>query len=122
MAKEIFVAKPDELSEGQKRIVPNGGSEIGVYRWKGRLFAYQNLCGHQGGPACEGVTIAKVEDVIAEDRTHQGMRFNEDDMHIVCPWHGWEYHLETGVHAADPTFRLRKYDVVEREDGIYVLA
>jgi len=54
--------------------------------------------------------------------TYQGMRFNHDEMHIVCPWHGWEYDLETGVMVADRTFRLRKYDVVEKEDGIYVLA
>ena len=122
MAKEIFVAKSDDLPDGERKIVPNGNSEIGVYRVKGRLYAYQNLCAHQGGPACEGLLMAKVEEVIAEDKTYHGMRFNHDEMHIVCPWHGWEYDLETGVMVADRTFRLRKYDVVEKEDGIYVLA
>ena len=122
MAKEIFVAKSDDLPDCERKIVPNGNSEIGVYRVRGRLFAYQNLCAHQGGPACEGLLMAKVEEVIAEDKTYQGMRFNHDEMHIVCPWHGWEYDLESGVMVADPTFRLRKYDVVEKEDGIYVLA
>ena len=48
-------------------------------------------------------------------------RFNHDEMHIVCPWHGWEYDLETGEMVADRKFRLRKYDVEEREDGVYVL-
>ena len=122
MAKEIFVAKSDDLPDGERKIVPNGNSEIGVYRVRGRLFAYQTLCAHQGGPACEGLLMAKVEEVIAEDKTYQGMRFNHDEMHIVCPWHGWEYDLESGVMVADPTFRMRKYDVVEKEDGIYVLA
>jgi nitrite reductase (NADH) small subunit len=119
---ELFVAKSGELKDGERKIVPHGGSEIGVYRVKGELYAYQNLCGHQGGPACEGLLMAKVEEVIAPDRTYQGMRFNHEEMHIVCPWHGWEYDLVTGVMVADKKFRLRKYDVVEKDGGVYVLA
>jgi len=119
--KDLFVAKSDDLTDGDRKIVPNGNSEIGVYRVKGELYAYMNLCAHQGGPACEGLLMAKVEEVIADDKTYQGMRFNHDEMHIVCPWHGWEYDLETGEMVADRKFRLRKYDVEEREDGVYVL-
>ena len=119
--KEIFVAKSSELGEGDRRIIPNGNSEIGVFRIKGDLVAYLNLCGHQGGPVCEGLLMAKVEEIIADDKTYQGMRFNHDEMHIVCPWHGWEYDLETGVMVADKTFRLRKYEVFEREEEIYVV-
>lgn len=121
MPKEIFVARSADLPDGQRKIVPHGGSEIGVFRVKGRLHAYLNLCSHQGGPACEGLIMAKVEDVIAEDRTYQGMRFNHDELHIVCPWHGWEYDLETGEMVADRKFKLRRFEVVEREDEIYVL-
>ncbi len=119
--KDLFVAKSDDLPDGERKIVPNGNSEIGVYRVKGELYAYMNLCAHQGGPACEGLLMAKVEEVIADDKTYQGMRFNHDEMHIVCPWHGWEYDLATGEMVADRKFRLRKYDVEEREDGVYVL-
>ena len=120
MAKELFVSKSDELADGDRKIVPNGNYEIGVYRVNGELFAYQNVCPHQGGPACEGLLMAKVEEVIAEDKTYQGMTFNHDEMHIVCPWHGWEFDLATGDMVADRKFRLKKYDVVEKEDGILV--
>lgn len=119
--KEIFVAKSSELGEGDRRIIPNGNSEIGVFRIKGELVAYLNLCGHQGGPACEGLIMAKVEEVIAEDKTYQGMRFNHDEMHVVCPWHGWEYDLATGEMVADRKFKLRRYEVVEKGDEVYVL-
>ena len=119
--KELFVAKASDLDEGDRRIVPNGNSEIGVFRVKGALYAYQNLCGHQGGPACEGLLMAKVEEVIAEDKTYQGMRFNHDEMHIVCPWHGWEYDLATGEMVADRKYKLKSYEVVEKGDDIYVL-
>ena len=88
---------------------------------KGNWYAYQNLCAHQGGPACEGLLMAKVEEVIADDKTFQGMRFNHDEMHIVCPWHGWEYDIATGEMVADRNFRLRKYEVDIRGDEVYVL-
>ena len=77
---------------------------------------------HQGGPVCEGLVMPQVEEVIAPDRTYQGMRFNYDQWHIVCPWHGWEYDLQTGEMVADRRFRLRKYPVVERGGEIYVIA
>ncbi|MGE0745979.1 MAG: Rieske (2Fe-2S) protein [Rhodospirillales bacterium] len=122
MAKtEMLICKSAELKDGDRKIVPNGKHEIGVYRVQGKLYAYQNLCNHQGGPACEGLLMAKVEEVIAEDKTYQGMRFNHDEMHIVCPWHGWEYDLATGEMVADRKFRLKKYDVVEKGDAVYVL-
>ena len=122
MAKELFVAKTSDLPDGERKIVPNGNSEIGVYRVKGELFAYSNLCPHQGGPACEGLLMAQVEEVIADDKTHQGMRFNHDEMHIVCPWHGWEFKMEDGVACGDPMWKLRKFDVEIRGDDVYVTA
>ena len=100
--KEILVGKTSEFAEGNKKIIPNGQSEIGVYFVKGNWYAYQNLCAHQGGPACEGLLIAKVEEVIADDKTFQGMTFNHDEMHIVCPWHGWEHDLSL-IHISEPT-------------------
>ena len=82
MAKELYVSKADDLKDGDRKIVPNGNYEIGVYRVNGNLFAYQNVCPHQGGPACEGLLMAKVEEVIAEDKTYQGMTFNLSLIHI----------------------------------------
>ena len=64
MAKELLVGKTSEFEDGGKKIIPNGKSEIGVYLIKGEWFAYQNLCPHQGGPACEGLLMAKVEEII----------------------------------------------------------
>ncbi|MBI3969276.1 MAG: Rieske (2Fe-2S) protein [Chloroflexi bacterium] len=119
--RTVFVAKSADFDDGARRIVESGSLEIGVFRRNGALYAYSNLCPHQGGPACEGLVIHKVEDVIAPDRTHQGQRFSETELHIVCPWHGWEYDLETGSCVADRRYRLKKYDVVERDGEIHVV-
>ena len=47
--KELFVAKQADLPDGERKIVPNGNYEIGVYRVNGELHAYRNVCPHQGG-------------------------------------------------------------------------
>lgn len=117
---ELFVCRSGELNDGDVRIVTEAETEIGVYRSGGRYFAYRNQCAHQGGPACEGVILPKVEDVLAPDRTHQGQRFDESELHIVCPWHGWEFKLETGECATDRRLRLQRFPVIERDGQVFV--
>ncbi len=119
---EIHVANIAQFPDGDRRIVSHGATEIGVFHWQGQFFAYENLCLHQGGPACEGVMMHKVEDVIAADRTFQGQRFAKDEMHFVCPWHGYEYDIKTGECAADRKLKLKSFDVVRRGEDIYVVA
>ncbi len=118
---EIFVIKADELKEGDRCIVRTPRGEIGVFAHEGGYYAYANQCVHSGGPACEGILIPRVEDIIAEDKTYQGQRFS-DDMHIVCPWHGWEFDLKSGVCAGDSKYRLKKYETVVRSGDLYIVA
>jgi nitrite reductase/ring-hydroxylating ferredoxin subunit len=118
---ERFVANASELKEGFRRIVSEGKHEIGVFYDKGKLYAYSNFCLHQGGPACEGLIIAQVEEKLMEDMTSVGLRFNHEKLHFVCPWHGWEYDLKTGECAADRRKKLRKYQILRKGEDIYVV-
>ncbi|MGB8560240.1 MAG: Rieske 2Fe-2S domain-containing protein [Pseudolabrys sp.] len=119
---ELFVANISEFPDGERRIVAHEGREIGVFHWRGKFYAYENLCVHQGGPACEGVIMHKVEDVIGPDRGWVGQRFSNDEIHFVCPWHGYEYDLKTGECAADRQLKLKSFEVVRRGEDIYVIA
>ena len=121
MAKEIFVAKASELKDGQSKLVIDGKTEIGVYRLKGKLYAYLNLCPHQGGPACEGMLIAKVEEDLNPDMTSNGLKFNDDEIHIVCPWHGFEFNIKTGRHPGNKNVRLKPFDVKVKNGEVYVV-
>ena len=118
---EWFVAKAAEMPDGDRRIVTAGPHEIGVFHKDGSYYAYSNYCVHAGGPACEGILINKVVDIIAPDRTYQGQTFS-DELHFVCPWHGYEYDIKTGECVGDRRLKLRKYDVVRRGDDIFVVA
>ncbi len=119
---EVFVAKTAQFADGERRIVSHGGREIGVFHWQGAFYAYENLCVHQGGPACEGLLMHKVEDVLGPDRTWHGQRFSDHEIHFVCPWHGYEYDLKTGECAADRSLKLKSFEVVRRGEDVYVVA
>ena len=121
-SREIFVAESSELKDGERKIVSATGAEVGVYRVQGKLYAYENLCLHQGGPACEGLLMPKVEQVLGVDKSFERNRFNYDEWHIVCPWHAWEYDLRTGEYVINRKLRLRKFEVVEKGGKIYVVA
>ena len=122
MAQEKFVAKASEFKNGDRRIVFVGEHEIGVFKHEDKLYAYSNFCLHQGGPACEGLTIAKVEERLRPDMTSQGLYFSEKDMNFVCPWHGMEYDMKTGECISDRKQKLRSYKILEKGDEIYVVA
>jgi nitrite reductase/ring-hydroxylating ferredoxin subunit len=119
---EKLVGRISEFKDGDRRIVFVGDQEIGVFREHGTFYAYSNYCLHQGGPACEGLTIAKVEERILPDKTSKGLYFSETELHFVCPWHGYEYDIKTGECVSDRKLKLRKYEVIEKGDEVYVRA
>lgn len=119
---EVFVANRSDFADGDRRIVAHRDVEIGVFLWDDRFYAYKNLCPHQGGPACEGLMMHQVEDVLAPDRTWQGQRFSPDRINFVCPWHGYEYDLKSGECVGDRSLRLKSFPVVVRGEAVYVVA
>ncbi|HMN52306.1 MAG TPA: Rieske (2Fe-2S) protein [Xanthobacteraceae bacterium] len=119
---EWFVAKASEMSDGDRRIIRANKREICVFHKDGAFHAYSNTCLHQGGPACEGLLINNVVDVVTPDRLYHGQTFG-DKLHFVCPWHGWEYDLKSGeAIGSEGKKRLRSFEVVQRGDDIFVVA
>ena len=116
----IRVCRDGDIADGKTRLVSVDGVEIGVIFHRGTYYAYRNRCPHQGGPACEGLKMPQVVEKIGEKGVYLGQDFDESDMHIVCPWHGWEFHLKDGCHVIDPRHRLTKYEVIRRGEEIYV--
>jgi nitrite reductase/ring-hydroxylating ferredoxin subunit len=56
------------------------------------------------------------------DKTSRGLYFSDTEMHFACPWHGMEYDIKTGEAVADRKQKLRKYEVVQRGEDIFVVA
>ncbi|HEY8579292.1 MAG TPA: Rieske 2Fe-2S domain-containing protein [Beijerinckiaceae bacterium] len=111
----------DGLPDGGMRLAEAGGREIGVYRRGGAYFAYENVCPHQGGPACEGVMKPAVRDVIEPGGVYRGQAYDADEMHIVCPWHGYEFRLRDGRHPGRDETGLRRFEAYARDGAVYVV-
>jgi len=118
---DLYVGREDEFGEWDRKIIAQGDLEIGVFHVGGEFFAYENNCVHQGGPACQGKIIGRVQEVLGKDQTSRGLRFSETDIHIVCPWHGYEYNIKTGRHPGDKNVRLKSYKVRITDHEVYVV-
>jgi nitrite reductase/ring-hydroxylating ferredoxin subunit len=119
--QEHLVGSVEELADGVRLIIAVDDREISVFQNGGDFYAFENRCLHQGGPVGEGTLIPKVEAVVGPDKDVEE-RFDESVMHIVCPWHGWEYELKTGECSADRRLRLASFEVRVKEGNVYVVA
>jgi nitrite reductase (NADH) small subunit len=105
-----------ELDEAKMRIIDVEGRSIGVVRVRGRYYGIRNVCPHHGAPLCEGI----VRGTFVPSRPLEYV-YDPDLVKIRCPWHGYEFHLETGRSIADGIgLRVKTYDVCE-EQGHVVL-
>jgi nitrite reductase/ring-hydroxylating ferredoxin subunit len=119
-SQRVFVGASDRVAEGKRLVVDVGSTTIGIFRVEGKLYAYLNKCAHQGGPVCQGKIVPRVTEVIDERGESHGFAFDESNLHIVCPWHGFEYDIKTGAHPGRRAARLVGVVVEESADGIYV--
>lgn len=87
------------------------GSEIGIISLQGRLHAFENRCAHMGGPVCLGDVVGRTEVELGDHRRVVREYVSAEDVRVVCPWHGVEYNIQTGVCPEDPRWRLRKVEV-----------
>ena len=108
---DVNIGAVSEFADPGRKVIAFENFEVGVFKLGGEFYAYLNHCPHMGGPACQGKMIAKVEEVIADDRTSKGMTFSKEKLHVVCPWHGFEFDIRTGIHPGNPKARLRRVKV-----------
>jgi nitrite reductase/ring-hydroxylating ferredoxin subunit len=121
-SREHRVGAVADFAGGTRKLIDVDGVEVGVIEYEGAFYAYANVCPHQGGPVCEGLILGRVEaDVDAAGRVGPG-RFSRERIHLICPWHGVEYDLRTGVCSSDRRWQLEPYEVVRRGEEIYVRA
>jgi nitrite reductase/ring-hydroxylating ferredoxin subunit len=115
-----LAGRSDGIPEHGRLVVDIGNRTVGIFRVGGQLFAYENTCPHMGGPVCQGLIIPAVRELVNETQVSTGYAFDESEMRIVCPWHGYEFSIETGSHPAKPSIRLKRVGVEEEGGEVYV--
>ena len=109
----VVVAPLSGFSDGERRIVEVGGRSIGVFRVGDNFYGIRNRCPHQGGPLCLGHVLG---DAVAERPGEASIV--SDPLRIACPWHGWEYDLDSGKSfMGGATAGVRSYGVALEPGG-----
>jgi nitrite reductase/ring-hydroxylating ferredoxin subunit len=114
---EVAVGPEERFVAGRFVMLDIPGQDIGVVRLRdGQLRAVRNYCPHKGAPICRGIVGGTW--LPSQPGT---LHYDREGGVLACPWHGWEYDLDTGMELfrAVPT-RLRFYPVTVRDGQVYV--
>ena len=111
------VGAVEELELSGHVVTRVGAREVGVVRdpADGSLHGVRNRCPHHGGPLCLGTVRERV--------TGSPGRYELEGRRVLrCPWHGWEFDLETGVCLDEPSLRAAVYDVRVEGGRVHIRA
>ncbi|MGA7908679.1 MAG: Rieske 2Fe-2S domain-containing protein [Candidatus Sulfotelmatobacter sp.] len=77
---------------------PCGDKTICIANVNGEFSALDSVCLHRGGPLGQGMI--------------EGNK-------VVCPWHGWEWDVKTGVATQDSSMKIAVYPLkIENGDAM----
>jgi len=112
----------DVGSEGDLRatgrlVARLGNREVGVLldRETGAARAFRNRCPHHGAPLCEGVVRPRLGGA-------PGRYTLAGSAVLHCPWHGWQFDLDTGRCPEDARMRVAVYEARIDDGRVLVLA
>lgn len=113
MSMRHIVGTVGEILTGEFKVVSVGGREFGITNVNGEYRAVRNVCPHQGAPVCRGTVdgtwLASAPGVFEWGRDGEILR---------CPWHGWEFDLQSGKALFDPTVRVQVLRVEIEQDKL----
>ncbi len=99
----INVLKLEDLPHQSSKVVKLGNKKIALFHYHNKVTAIGNACLHRGGPLALGCVADKY-----------------DGTYVTCPWHGWEYNIDTGAAAPGYKDQQAVYDVKIDDGNIWV--
>ena len=99
MSDWVEVGKASDCPPGSCIEAVVGEAIVVVANVDGQFFAMDGICAHQGGPLAAGELTGCI---------------------LTCPWHGWQYSVETGQQLLSDTIRQTVYRARESAGTIQV--
>ena len=96
MSRFVRVARTDEITPGQKKIVEVDGTLVVVVNLDGAFYAVEDVCTHDGGPLGEGKL---------------------DGYELICPRHGARFDIRSGAATRMPAIEPAPTYEVRVQDG-----
>lgn len=114
----VDVAAAD-LQDGVHRGELNDGRGVVLVRRGAQWWALRDTCPHQGARLSHGAVSGRVPPC----RPGADIDMIEDEPVLVCPWHGWEFDVESGRCLTDPERqRVRAYEVKVESGRVWLKA
>ncbi len=90
MSELIPLLAADTLPPGESAEVVAEGRIFAVYNVDGDFRVIDGICPHAGGPLGKGSLHGDV---------------------VTCPWHGWQFNVESGQHCLNATICQQSFPV-----------
>lgn len=74
-------------------------NEVAVFKSNGKLCAIQNICPHDGGQLSKGWLEGE---------------------EVVCPLHGYKFHLKTGGCSTDRQLSAKTFKLIPQGEGFTI--
>ena len=104
-----------DVPPGTSVAVKAFGTTVAIFNVEGKLFAVGNYCPHHGGPLCH----SHVSGANLPSQPYK-YRYGREGRVLTCPWHGWQFDLESGRTMFDSSSRVKVYEV-HVESGVIML-
>jgi nitrite reductase (NADH) small subunit len=115
---EVRVGTVEDVRRDGCRIIDVNGQPVGVISVGEEFFAISDRCPHMGAPMCTG-TLSGTFVAAGPHELVYGM----DERVIRCPWHGWEFDIESGRSLLEPKrVGLKTYRVTQRNGDVVLHA
>lgn len=114
---EINLGPVEQFPSRQFKLLKQNDEEIGIMRLgNGKFVAIENRCPHRGAPVCRG----RVVGTFLPSEPGQ-INYGLDEKLLKCPWHGYEFDLETGSCVfTQSKLKLRMYSVEQRGTDVFL--
>ena len=99
MAEWTEIPEGKGLEPGEVRGIRLNGSDLALCRDGDEVYLLENRCPHRGGQLSDGRVL---------------------DGRVICPLHGWDFDLKTGVSPYNPDDRVRTCTVRRRAGKVEV--
>jgi nitrite reductase (NADH) small subunit len=111
-----FVTEIDQIDASKAKVFTVQGRSIGLIKTNGKIYAVRNVSPHKAAPVCQGTLKGTML-----PSAPSAFVFGLEDQILQCPWHGWEFDLETGkTMCGNEGKKLNFYPVTIEQSLVYV--
>lgn len=113
----VHAGSVDAFVLNRFRIVDTPAGSVGVVRTDDGFYAVLNRCPHMGAPVCVGTDLTNSTTPSRPFEYRVGYQARV----VRCPWHRWEFRVDTGESIGNTNKgRLLRFSVIVEGEQVYV--